>query len=336
MKEATPAHEVQAIKTTTSRLTVRNRIDHLLARWRVNRGGHRVQPGLYRLGCPDRGSPVFVSANYTLSFDELRSSLKGTDCYILVLDTRGINVWCAAGKGTFGTDELVGRVIGTGLAEVVSHRRLILPQLAAPGVAAHLVKKGSGFKVIYGPVRAKDIPAFMRAGEASPEMRRIHFTAGDRLKLVPVELVGALLPSLAAVIILWLVGGALAAAAAATAVFAGTVLFPVLLPWIPTANFSTKGFVLGGIVALPFLLGRIVGGNEALYRKLLSTIPYALMMPPVTAFLALNFTGSSTFASRSGVRREIYSYAPAMALMFGGGLAAGAALAVIAAMGGRL
>ena len=67
---------------------------------------YRVDPGLYSLGNPDSSSPVFVSANYRLSFNALRGSLKNSNCWILVLDTKGINVWCAAGKGTFGTEEL--------------------------------------------------------------------------------------------------------------------------------------------------------------------------------------------------------------------------------------
>src|SRR3990170_3965571 len=100
-------------------------------------------PGLYGLGNPTPDSPAFITANYTLSFDALRSALAGRDGYILVLDTEGINVWCAAGKGTFGTDELVGRVESTGLGVVVRHRRLILPQLGAPGVAAHEVARRS-------------------------------------------------------------------------------------------------------------------------------------------------------------------------------------------------
>ena len=97
----------RAIRTTTSAITWANRWDHFLARWAINRGGHRVAPGLYALGNPTADSPVFVSANYTLSFDALREALAGMAGYILVLDTQGINVWCAAGKGTFGTDELV-------------------------------------------------------------------------------------------------------------------------------------------------------------------------------------------------------------------------------------
>src|SRR5512141_1655554 len=154
----TENNSMPPIKSTTSELTFSNIWDHILARWGIKRMEHRVEPGLYTLGNPTPTSPVFVTANYTLSFDALRSSLKGIDGYILVLDTKGVNVWCAAGKGTFGTDELVRRIEATRLREVVTHRRLILPQLGATGVAAHVVKQRAHFKVEYGPVRSADLP----------------------------------------------------------------------------------------------------------------------------------------------------------------------------------
>ena len=75
-------------------------------RWGIGRMNYRVDPGLYSLGNPDALSPVLVSANYKMSFDRLRESLPGRNAWILVLDTDGVNVWCAAGKGTFGTEEL--------------------------------------------------------------------------------------------------------------------------------------------------------------------------------------------------------------------------------------
>ena len=133
------------IRTTTSEITFSNRFDHFLARWGVNRMGHIVEPGLYLLGNPAPDSDVFVSANYRLSFDALRSALAGRDAYILVLDTKGINVWCAAGKGTFGTDELVRRIGSTGLPGIVSHRKLILPQLLS--TRCILARRGPPFGV---------------------------------------------------------------------------------------------------------------------------------------------------------------------------------------------
>jgi hypothetical protein len=306
---------------TTSSITLANRWDHFLARWGVNRNGHRVEPGLYALGNPTTESPVFVTANYTLSFDALRSALAGIDGYIVVLDTQGINVWCAAGKGTFGSDELVYRIEATRLYDVVSHRVLILPQLGASGVAAHEIKKHSGFKVEYGPVRAADLPEYLRTHQATPKMRRVRFALHDRLILIPVELVHVLLPMLIAAVVLFFLSGLLASVGAVLAILAGVALFPILLPWLPTRDFSGKGFVLGGLVALPFALAIFLGdSNAAWWMRAGGALTFLLPLPPVTAFLALNFTGSTTFTSRSGVRREIFTYIPIMAWMFGMGI----------------
>ncbi len=306
---------------TTGRLSARDRWDHFLARAGWKRGEHRVEPGLYALGNPTPDAPVFVTANYTLSFDALRSSLEGTDAYILVLDTQGINVWCAAGKGTFGTDEIVRRVMIARLGEVVQHRKLILPQLGAPGVAAHEVKKRTGFWVEYGPVRAADLPEYLKTHKATPEMRRVEFPLRDRLVLVPVEFVHVILPMLAAAVVMYFLGGWVSSLAAIVTALAGAALFPLLLPWLPTHNFSTKGFILGGLVALPFAASVFLRHPDwTWYRQAGQALEFLLAMPAVTAFLALNFTGSTTFTSRSGVKREMFAYIPAMAWTFGIGI----------------
>ncbi|MGD1996199.1 MAG: mercury methylation corrinoid protein HgcA [Anaerolineae bacterium] len=323
------------IRSTTSILTLANHWDHFLARWGVNRTGHRVEPGLYALGSPAADSPVFVTANYTLSFNAVRSALAEIDGYILVLNTQGINVWCAAAKGTFGTDELVHQIEATALGDIVSHRALIVPQLGAAGVAAHQVKKRSGFTVEYGPVRAADLPEFLQTRQATPQMRRVRFTLADRLILIPVELVHILLPMLIAAVALFFAGGLLASGSAVAAMLAGAALFPILLPRLPTRHFSSKGFILGGAVAVPFGLASFVCGSDAAWwLRAGGALTYLLSLPPVTAFLALNFTGSTTFTSRSGVRREIFTYIPIMAWMFGGGIAVTITLILMRVLGG--
>jgi len=311
----------ESIIRTDHQIRLKDILDHLQARWGIHRMGHKVEPGLYKLGKPGAESPVFVTANYTLSFDALRSSLKGVDGYILVLNTFGINVWCAAGKGTFGTEELVHKIEETNLAGIVKHRNLILPQLGAPGVSAHEVKEKSGFNVKYGPVRAGDIREYLDTKKVSAEARRVKFGLGDRLTLVPVELKQILLPMLIVGVVLFFAVGMIPALALVGAVIAGTVLFPALLPWLPTKNFSTKGFILGGLVAAVFGLAHMSGSlDRPLVYILVSTLAYVITLPPVTAFLSLNFTGATTFTSRSGVRKEINSYFPVMVWMAGVGL----------------
>jgi len=289
------------------------------ARFGVGRMDYAVDPGLYAIGHPDGNSPVFVSANYKMSFDALRSSLPGRNGWILVLDTDGINVWCAAGKGTFGTDELVRRIESSGLKQLVNHRTLILPQLAGPGVSAYEVKKRSGFTVHYGPIRAEDLPVYLESGlRATPAMRRKSFTLKERAVLIPIELVEALKPTLLILPVLFLVGGLgnhggfwsgalhdglFAVMAFLSAVVAGAVLNPILLPYLPGKAFSTKGFFIGAIMAA-FVLS-LRGFNWQTVRGLLEAASWLLIIPALSAYLAMNYTGCSTFTSLSGVRKEM-------------------------------
>ena len=147
-------------------------------------------PGLYVVGTPNDKSPILVTANYKLSFDLLRKELSSQNLWILVLDTLGINVWCAAGKGTFGTDEVINRIEQSGLKSHTKSRQLIFPQLGASGVAGWMVTRKTGFRVTFGPVRSSDIKAFLEAGNQGTEkMRRVTFTLKERIPLIPVEIV---------------------------------------------------------------------------------------------------------------------------------------------------
>jgi acetyl-CoA decarbonylase/synthase complex subunit gamma len=243
----------------------------------------------------------------------------------LVLDTKGINVWCAAGKGTFGTEELIKRIASSGLKEIVSHRRLILPQLGAPGVAAHTVKKFSGFKVCYGPIRAKDLTAYIDSGmKVTPEMRTMTFPLKDRAVLIPIELVAAAKPFLIIAPVLFILGGVgghegfwanavnhglFAVIALLSAVLGGAVLNPLLLPYLPGRAFSVKGFSIGVIIAL--LLLYIWGVNLQTWAGRTASLAWLLIIPAVAGFLSMNFTGCSTYTSLSGVKREMRWALPA-------------------------
>jgi hypothetical protein len=323
-------------RPATSLITFANRWDHFLARAGINRMARQVKPGLYSLGQPTPESLVFVTANYTLSFDALRAALQGMDAYILVLDTQGVNVWCAAGEGTFGTEELVRRVQGAVLREIVTQRVLILPQLGAPGIVAHEVKKRTGFTVEYGPVRALDLPEYLKTRQATPEMRRVRFTLADRMAVALVDILRPLPLTALIAVALYIAGGLLPAVAAVVTVLAATVLFPALLPWLPTRDFSTKGFFLGGVAALPLAALAIAGPQPIGWLSIGRALMYLLAMPSAVAYLALLFTGSTTFTSRSGVRREIYAYIPAMAWMFGAGVVVAIIVFAAPALGGRI
>jgi hypothetical protein len=308
----TPAGPVPRVR---SRLGTRDLLGRWKVRWGIGRNRYRVAPGLYALGAPDAAAPVLVTANYKLTFDALRRDAAGLDAWILVLDTRGVNVWCAAGEGTFGTGEVVRRVTEARLAEVVTHRNLVLPQLGAPGVAAHEVRKGCGFSVAYGPVRARDIRSFLEAGmKASRAMRRVDFPMMERLVLTPVEIIGVLRPAGWAAVALFLLagigpgifsfGGAWergfgAVAALAAGVLAGAVVTPALLPWVPGRAFSVKGGLAGGVLAACAVMWQ----RESLHAP--AALALLLAMTAVSSFVAMNFTGATPFTSPSGVEKEM-------------------------------
>jgi hypothetical protein len=318
----TPAGPVPRVH---SRIGGRDLLGRWKVRWGIGRDRYRVAPGLYALGAPDGNAPVLVTANYKMTFDVVRRDVAGLDAWILVLDTRGVNVWCAAGEGTFGTGEVIRRVKDARLAEVVRHRKLILPQLGAPGVGAHEVRKGCGFSVAYGPVRAGDIRSFLEAGmKASPAMRRVFFPTMDRLVLTPVEITGLLRPAGWAAAVLFLLAGIgpgifsigaawergfAAVAGLAAGILAGAVATPVLLPWIPGRAFSVKGGLAGGVLAACAVMWQRGSLDAPTAMALL------LAMTAVSSFVAMNFTGATPFTSPSGVEKEMRRALPVQAVL---------------------
>ena len=301
-------------------------------RWSVGRMNYKVLPGIYAVGQPAENSSVFVTANFKLSFDHLRRALKDMDAWLLVLDTKGINVWCAAGKGTFSTKEIIRQINLVELEKIVNHKKVILPQLGAVGVSAHEVKKSTGFSVIYGPVRAEDIHDFMEAGmKATKEMRAVKFSTWDRLKLIPVEMAnGKQYIVLVPAIFLILSGlnrkgysvdlayhdGLRSVFILLIAYITGCGITPVLLPWIPFRRFALKGLLTGWLAA--FILAYL----HFLGQGTLEIISWFLMIGSLSSFLAMTFTGTSTFTSLSGVQKEMKTAVPTQIGMAGLGVIA--------------
>jgi len=320
MNENCCCHVFKAAPTmfkVSSRLNLADYLGIIQVRLGIARDSYQVKPGLYAVGNPGNDSEVLVSANYKLSFDYLRRELKGRDLWILVLDTNGVNVWCSAGKGVFSSSAILDLIKQTKLPGLVNHRRLILPQLSAPGVCAHEVKRKTGFSVIYGPVRAFDLPRFLDNDlKADEKMRRVGFTLGQRLAVVPVELKIAgkyLVLFLALTALLLVIKGQLnpanllaKALPVSGAFLCGSVLVPIVLPWIPFRSFVLKGWLLGfcWAIACALLFG----------FTFWNWLAGLLFLPVLTAVLALNYTGCSTFTSQNGVNREIKLFARPLGL----------------------
>lgn len=308
-------HPAGPVPRVSSKLGIRDWAGAAYARLGAGRQDYDVSPGLYCLGNPTDQSPVLATANYKLTFDSLRKELPGLDAWLLVLDTKGVNVWCAAGKKTFSTEEMVRQISQTRLAERVSHREIIAPQLGATGVSGPLVKKLSGFSITWGPIEAADIPAFLAAGKtAAPAMRKVTFPFRRRLVLIPVEVTAIGKPSLylaAAAFVLSGIGPHIFSFSAAwtraltllaafiLAVLAGAVATPAFLFTLPRTAFSEKGAVAGAIAGL---LAIILAWSSEPWTGLAALFLFTTAM---ASYLAMNFTGATPFTSPSGVEKEM-------------------------------
>ena len=312
VNDSAPPAPVRSLDTT---ITWQDRLGAWRVRWRIGRSKYRVEPGLYRIGNPDASSPVLVTANYKLTVDDVRSYLKRLNVWLLVLDTKGVNVWCAAGKGTFGTAELIHRIKVTELSCRVTHRRLVLPQLGAVGVAAHEVTQATGFSVKYGPVLARDVPAYLAADmKATPAMRLVPFGWKERLTVAPVDAVGAWKLLLGALLFATVLGVArdgrvslrlLADLVPLLGAFvSGVLVVPLLLPWLPFRAFALKGVITGALWAIVSVW--LVPMD---WRNAAGTV---LLELALTTFLAMSFTGSTTFTNEAGARLEVRRALPAV------------------------
>ena len=311
------------IPQVTSKWQMRDYLWAGMVRLGFGRDHYRISPGLYALGQPDTKSPVVVTCNFKLTFDILRRELSGHSFWVLVVETYGINVWCAAGKKSFSTEEVARRVKESGLDRVVSHRTLILPQLAGPGVAAFRLRKICGFSGIFGPVHIRDLPAYLDAGQkANLEMRSVDFPLGQRLLVALVEMYGArkfLLWVLLGCLFLALLGpaglhpvkaltsGLAAFASVVTGFLTGVFLVPALLRRIPMRAFAAKGLLIGavsGVLPAAFLAG---SWSQAFV--------HIMVCSAFASWFAMHYTGSTPFTSLSGVDREMRRFIP-----FQGGL----------------
>jgi hypothetical protein len=187
------------------------------------------------------------------------------------------------------------------------------------------VKRQSGFRVIWGPVRATDLPAFIREGmKASAAMRQVTFSFVERLVLVPVEIGLLWKYALAALVVALLLSGIgsglysltaaltrgpLVLAALLAGLLAGTVATPLLLPWLPLTAFAGKGLLAGTAAAVPVLLWSWSGTSGT------GLVALALLAAGVSSHLAMNFTGSTPFTAPTGVEKEMRCYLPVQLAM---------------------
>ncbi len=247
----------------------------------------RVRTGLYAVGDPTSTSPVLVTGNYSLTVRRLVRAIDGhADAWVLVADSAGINVWCAAGGGFFTSDKVIAAVESSRLEDVVAHHTLILPQLCANGVDGWRIRRELGWRVRWGPARASDIPAYLTAGcNKTDAMRWVRFPLVDRLEMVTVALGFYALLILLPVLFLWRE----MFAPIAISMVGLSYFYAVVHPWLPGRDGLYKSIPLA-LIALAGLFA---------YTTLLHPLPaldlyrWAIGLTGLSVFTGAELQGMS-------------------------------------------
>ncbi|MBS1250129.1 MAG: Corrinoid/iron-sulfur protein large subunit [Chloroflexi bacterium] len=246
----------------------------------------KKEPGLYAIGDPGTDSPVLVTGNFTLTVRRVVQAIAGeVDAWLLVADSAGINVWCGAGGGFLTAEKIISTLKTSPLEDLVTHRNLILPQLAANGVDGWKLRTETKWNVRWGPIRAEDIPAYLATGhQKDASMRLVTFPVKDRLEMVTVTLGFYALMILLPVFIFWRT-----MFWPVTASLLGLSYFYALLhPWLPGKDGLQKSIPLT-VIALAGL------GLFNLFNPLPteSLINWAIGLTGLSVFSAAELQGMS-------------------------------------------
>jgi acetyl-CoA decarbonylase/synthase complex subunit gamma len=120
-----------------------------------------VEPGLREFGSPDDKSPLLVTTNFALTYFTVASDIESArlNCYLLVVDTEGLSVESSVAGRKLTAEKIAEAMKEYKVSEKVSHRKVIIPGLAArlKGELEDL----TGWEVLVGPRDSSDIPSFL-------------------------------------------------------------------------------------------------------------------------------------------------------------------------------
>jgi len=138
-----------------------------LVTWRLNiytdpQRPVAVEPKLYAIGNPGPDAPVFVTTNFSLTYFCVAGDVEAArvPAYILAVDTDGTSVLTAWAAGKLTPEKITDALASAGVAEVVRHRRLIIPGSVA--VLSGKLAELSGWEVLVGPRESSGIPAYLK------------------------------------------------------------------------------------------------------------------------------------------------------------------------------
>jgi acetyl-CoA decarbonylase/synthase complex subunit gamma len=263
-----------------------------------------VRPGLYHIGELDEEAPVLVTGNCFLTVFLLARRLRHKRIRLLIIDTRGINVWCSASKGQFSANEIVEKAAQCDLLTGKGRIKMVLPKFSLSGVNLDELRK-NGIVPTIGPLYAKDVPAFLQKEKLRNQTDDVvHFGLRSRaFTALPTAIqffyyfLGAYVISLGYVIpgMIWIATGL-------------AFIYPVLFPWLPGRLFSIKGLSLALLVSILNLLIH--------YGSVTEQLPLTIFIFATSVFIALSYTGNSAVSNYTSVRKETARFLPVVVILY--------------------
>ena len=284
---------------------------------------YAVEPGLYYTGDRyDHDATLLVTANYHLTVFLLVRRLR-QNVRLLVVDTDSINVWCAAGKGTFCNDAIFAQLnrYEQHLPKDDHRLKLILPKLCLAGVDLPALRE-AGCDAIIGPVYGKDLPTYLSTVPCKDrDTDRVLFGLQSRLFTTLPGLLQTLKYSVTLLLALWLVRQiwplAIPVAGVLGLTVAMTIAYPVCFPYLPGKWFAVKGLSLAIVVSAA--LCALAAGGLISRGDLITAVLFTLASG---MFFGQSYSGNSAVSNGTSVRKETARLLPVYVLLYMATLAA--------------
>lgn len=226
--------------------------------------------GLYAFGNPTKESPVLVTTNYELTMFRVSKVLKEIDCYLLVVDGKGVNVWCSAGAGHLNVQSVLDGIRLSKISDLVNHRTLILPQLSAVGICSSELQDKSGWSPRFGPVYIRDMERYLRNGmKKDKSMHHVEFGILQRMEMG----IGSSLIFVFALTCVMVFIDVNALLILIPAVYFQSIVFAVISPYIPIRSGVIVGILYSVDNLILLSLINLVLEVESLPTKLTYLIP---------------------------------------------------------------
>ena len=278
-----------------------------------------IEPGLYYTGEKyNIDSPLLVTCNYHMTVFWLWRFLKKRSVRLLVIDTKGINVWCSAGKGQFSAGNIVKQLnrYDDNIINTKDKLEIVFPKLSLSGVSIPKLKSYS-IKPIIGPIYARDLPEYL---DNQPLRDRVNdkfkFSFTDRLfTLAPsvIQFTKYLILMFAALFIWhYFFNTGIYWQVLPIGILFG-ISYIILFPLLPTKKFTVKGltlFLFFGLMLFYYFI------STSHTMDTLTLLFYLSFMSATSIFFSLYYTGNSGVSNYSLVKKEIIHFLPVSVILY--------------------